>query len=76
MPDKKSILEMCLDLHMHNTGASDPLPPATYGEYFHYLCNKVQAWLPSHDGTKQFDDAVLNLVKVTIAECSEHRNVK
>lgn len=68
--EDKSILEMCLALHMHITGASDPLPSEVYNEYFHYLVNKFENWQDGLLASKLFDDSVKQLVSATLYECN------
>lgn len=66
----ESVLEICLYLHMHHNGASDPLDAETYAEYLQHITNRLSNWREGQAISKQFDDAVKSLIQATIAECN------
>lgn len=57
-PPEPQLLDVCLALHGHNTGASDPLPAATLQSYVFFLARRLHNWKPSTAESKPFDDAV------------------
>lgn len=63
----EDLLSICLTMHMHHTGASDPLPDETLIRYRTILRLAIQHWhLPVH--YPEFDECVRNLVLATIRE--------
>lgn len=69
----KSLLELCLDIHMHHTGASDPLPE--YEKDVRVLVYRLESWQTNpHKQFANFDNAVKELVKATLNEAAELKN--
>jgi len=65
----KTLLDVCLYLHMSNTGSSDPLPEDIEVNYIKILKTARDNWEPSvHKYWEEFDDAVLNLINKTLLE--------
>lgn len=64
------VLDVCLDVHMQNTGSLSPQDD--YDDNISFLKRKLEFWKPSftHDlaFTKDFDEAVRNLIVVTLKE--------
>lgn len=54
----QSILDIALQLHMHCTGASDPLPTQTLLDYIHCLLFYLDNWVDMNDHNSYFDSAV------------------
>jgi len=65
------ILDVCLDIHTQNSGSLERQPD--YEETIAFLKQKLLSWKPSPDFTRDFDDAVKNLIATTLKE-SEIRN--
>lgn len=69
------VLDLCLSLHMSNTGASDPVPEDFQCEAIERMQAIVDDWQPSLPSAEKFDSCVKELIKTTIAECVEsHEN--
>jgi hypothetical protein len=67
--EDKTLLDICLYLHMNNTGSSDPLPDDIEVYYIKILKTAINNWEPSHNKKfEEFDNAVLNLINKTILE--------
>jgi hypothetical protein len=64
--------EICLIVHMYNTG-SGPISLEEYEEYRETLQIAVDNWKEERAENKLFDDAVLNLINVTLKECIGER---
>lgn len=58
---------MCLNLHMSNTGSSDPLNEDVYKFYLENLLQTLYEWRDYSHHTL-FDNAVKELVKATLEE--------
>lgn len=62
-----TLLDICLALHMSNTGSSDPLDVVEQNRLMQILRDAVRFWEPSVH-SHYFDAAVLNLIRATIDE--------
>ena len=68
-PSDEWILDACEELHAAHTGASEPISRARGDELRAFLRRKLNEWEPSPIGrTTSYDDAVLALVRATLAE--------
>lgn len=65
------ILDICLDIHTQNSGSLERQPD--YDDVIVFLKKKLLSWRASPDFTRDFDEAVKNLIAVTLKE-SEVRN--
>ena len=65
-----SLLDICLMVHMHSEGSSDELTPEQYEYHKETLATALNHWEPSHPRSKKFDDAVRNLIQVTLDEAN------
>lgn len=65
----KSLLMICLELHQNATGSADYLNAEQYGQYYHYIANRIKNWKPPLMSSRRFDNAVRELAKATIEEC-------
>lgn len=68
LQEGKTLLDICLELHMSNTGASDVLTENDITKYLDILITATLCWEEGLKQWKDFDDAVLNLVKITTRE--------
>lgn len=66
--DEMNVLEMCLLLHMDNTGANS-FDPVDRRELIAFLKWKFDHWNWNSNYNK-FDDAVKTLIEVTLMECA------
>lgn len=70
---KRSLLDICLSLHMQNTGAADKNvgqhEGPTYAEDVNLLALAAAHWEPELESTADFDNAVLRLIMTTLREC-------
>lgn len=64
----RSLLDICLDVHMHTRGSSDELSPHEYEYDRETLAIALNNWREEHPTAKLFDDAVKNLIQVTLNE--------
>lgn len=64
----RTLLDICLAVHMHTTGASDPLPPELLAEQVSILRDAIQHWEDGHLASLEFDTAVRRLVDATLVE--------
>ena len=63
----EDLLSICLAMHMHHTGASDPLRDETFDRYRRILNLAIHHWHdPVH--SPQFDECVRNLILATLGE--------
>lgn len=70
----KSLLELCLNIHMHHTGASHPLPE--YDKDVRVLVSRLENWQPNlHARSTVFDNAVKELIKATLNEVAEYERI-
>lgn len=65
---ERTLLDICLCVHAHNSGASDPMPQSQLEEYVSILRDADLHWEEGPPATHQFDTAVRNLVDHTLAE--------
>lgn len=66
----EDLLSICLAMHMHHTGASDPLPSETLVRYHKILRLAIQHWhVPIH--SPWFDGCVRNLILATMGEAEK-----
>lgn len=72
--ERRSVLEICLDVHMHNTGSGEN--PKQDRDVV-LLAKIADNWEPSfgHQEWQRFDDAVLLLIRAAIEE-HEYANGK
>ena len=67
----EDLLSICLAMHMHHTGASDPLRDETFDRYRRILNLAIHHWHdPVH--SPQFDECVRNLILATLEECGNN----
>ena len=59
------ILDVCMGLHMSNTGSSDRLPKEKAAKYCGWLMMRLESW---HYTSDKYDEIVRQLVKHTIEE--------
>jgi hypothetical protein len=65
------VLGICLDVHMANTGSSDPMSKEEYGKAIDALRERLLIWTENPiKSFSAFDDAVKNLITTTILEVS------
>ena len=69
----RTLPEICLTLHMSNTGASDPLPIDLENELLDIVITAALTWEEGLPSCKAFDNAVLQLVKATTRETNLKR---
>jgi hypothetical protein len=69
----KTVLDVCLMLHMSNTGSADPLTLEDEDKSLKLLKMMLSKWADSHVSSKRFDDAVKNLIEATLIETELHR---
>ena len=67
-----NLLNICLELHMSNTGSSDALNSEQRSFLVNILKQAIIDWTEGSDKTKKFDNAVLYLIQITLQECSLH----
>lgn len=63
-PTDQSILDIALDIHMYNTGASE-YPHETYEKLRQYAQYALDNW---QEPTKDFDLAVKQLLRIVLTE--------
>ena len=67
--DNIHILNVCGDLHASNTGSGEIFAPTVIENMIAFLRCCIDTWEPTiYQPAKKYDDAVLALVKATIAE--------
>jgi hypothetical protein len=68
-PDRGTMTlpEICQELHEMTTGSMD-CDPKIRDKYIQILALAKVFWVPEPDFTKHYDDAVLNLIEVTLDE--------
>lgn len=71
MEPDENLLTICLALHMSLNGSSDPLDRATHDRYVSTLKSAFHTWEAGRPASKDFDDAVLDLILATLAEVRE-----
>lgn len=64
-----NLLDICLDLHMANTGSFQDVPTNKYKFLVSILKQSIEEWVDGNAKYKSFDEAVRNLIKATIEEC-------
>ena len=69
------LFSICLRMHMNNTGSSDPLSKEEKSYCYSVLTTALIHWEESHKFSKLFDDAVKNLIEVTLVESAVHGNM-
>jgi len=62
-----NVLQMCLDVHMATCGSSDCDPHKQKIDVY-LLESILKEWEPSPPFTMEFDEAVKNLIKITVKE--------
>lgn len=66
----RSLLSICLNLHMHHTGrGADYANAGQYQADLQLLMQAVRDW---HYDSSHFDNAVLTLIQTTVTECIAH----
>lgn len=71
MLEHGTIPRICNELHMITTGSSDD--PTLRNSFVEYLKYRMKTWKPDTK-SKDFDDAVYNLILVTLNEAGELSN--
>lgn len=65
-----NLLNICLDLHMQNSGSYDGMNKVVFKCLVSILEDALNEWKETtHLKYKQFDDAVKNLIIATLEEC-------
>jgi len=64
--------EICLGMRMAANGSADPWPTEVVRTTVGMLEARVETWQDSRQGEKEFDDAVLAMVKAAIAYGKSH----
>jgi hypothetical protein len=67
--------EMCLIVHMYQTGSGPDLGEDRYMRHLETLQIALDNWEVGREDDRLFDDAVYNLVKATIEESQGIRKV-
>lgn len=67
-----NLLNICLELHMSNTGSSDALNGDQRSFLINILKQAIADWTEGSGKDKKFDNAVLYLIQTTLEECSLH----
>lgn len=70
----KMLPELCMELHMHHTGACEDLTDERYLARVEYLHERVEAWNMQGNGWcwYGFDAAVFALIIATLAESNKY----
>lgn len=63
-----NLLNICLELHMSNTGSSDVIGFTKKIFLVTILEQALEEWKEGPTSSKPFDDAVKNLIEITIKE--------
>jgi hypothetical protein len=71
----RKLLDVCLELHMHNSGGGDPWC-FDRERYVHVLRTAIANWREGSASSKGFDDAVKNLIVKTLEEDDGRRPAK
>ena len=71
MEPDENLLTICLALHMSVHGSSDPLPQDVHERYVLTLKDAFYTWEAGREASKDFDDAVLDLIMATLSEVRE-----
>ena len=64
-----NLLNICLELHMFNTGSSDALNDKDKLFLINILKQALLDWTEGPEKYKKFDNAVLYLIETTLQEC-------
>ena len=64
-----NLLNICLELHMSNTGSSDALNDDQRLFLINILKQSIIDWTEGQIKYKKFDNAVLHLITTTLQEC-------
>lgn len=64
-----NLLNICLELHMSNTGSSDALSDENRLFLINILKQALVDWTEGPEKYKKFDNAVLYLIETTLQEC-------
>ena len=67
------VLEIALAVHMHNTGATDPMSDDDYRTALRCLVWVRDNWVPSMGTSAAFDNAVLRVVVAALQEADVKR---
>ena len=70
----KTLPEMCMILHMHHSGSSDPLSDEDYLAGVEYVKARVWSWETMRNGDRwvRFDTAVLGLCLSVLEEAKAY----
>ena len=71
--DFRSLMGVCLDLHMWNNGSGDPWATDRQGCLL-VLQAALEFWEEGPPAAKEFDNAVKNLIQVTLDEDTWYNN--
>lgn len=66
----RSLLDICLDVHMHSSGSSDELSPHEYEYDKKTLQIALDHWEEQIPQCELFDGAVKNLIQATLNEAA------
>lgn len=71
----QTLPELCMIVHMYQTGSGPDLGSETYAYHLETLQIALDNWEEGRADEKLFDDAVLNLVVATINESKGIRKI-
>lgn len=71
---ERTLLDICLAVHMHHTGASDPLSAEMLAEFVSILRDACQHWERGREESLNFDTSVRWLIESTLLEHSQYEN--
>lgn len=63
-----TLVEICQELHMHFTGSAEGLMPEEVAKMVNILEIAVKHWKPAKARWNKYDEAILNIVKITLEE--------
>ncbi len=67
---RKTMLEIAVELHMHNMGSNPDLSEEDYHKGLNKLKKRLAEWKPTPEyGNPDFDIAVKLVIEITIIEC-------
>jgi hypothetical protein len=68
--ERKTMMEIAIELHMHNMGSNPDLSEEDYQSGLNNLKKRLAKWKPTDiHGNPDFDLACKKVVEVTILEC-------
>lgn len=69
-----TLLDICLELHAHHTGSSEPMLTQRYVNLWAMLVFSLNTW-NEETNWPVFDGAVRSLIMATLYECHEKSNI-